>query len=55
MEFASPWAFAIIGGPLLLLIALVIARTITGRYDRKIDPSRPSDDPAQGMKAPRRR
>lgn len=43
------WAFVIIGGPLLLFIALNWAKVKTWRKDRRDDPATPSDDPAQGM------
>jgi len=43
------WALVIIGGPLALFLALNWAKFRTARQDRKIDPTRPSDDPAQGM------
>lgn len=43
------WAFVIIGGPLLLFIALNWAKVKTWHRDQRIDPATPSDDPAQGM------
>lgn len=45
---ASPWAFAIIGGPILLGIALAFAKVRSARRNRRIDPTRSADDPAQG-------
>jgi hypothetical protein len=44
-----PWALVIVGGPLILLLALAWARLRTRGADRRIDPGTPSDDPSKGM------
>ena len=53
MDFSNPltilWALVIIGGPLALFLALNWAKFKTTKQDRAIDPTRPSDDPSQGM------
>lgn len=46
---ALPWGLVIIGGPLLLAVALVWARMRAGKQNRRIDPGRGGDDPAKGM------
>ncbi len=43
------WAFVVIGGPALLLVALAVARLRSGRASRRQDPETPSDDPSRGM------
>ena len=43
-----PWGLVIIGGPLLLVLALAWARIRAGKRNRDVDP-RPGDDPAKGM------
>ncbi|MDB5441515.1 MAG: hypothetical protein JWM33_3942 [Caulobacteraceae bacterium] len=43
------WGFVIIGGPVLLLTALIWARFQSARRASQIDPNTPSDDPAKGM------
>jgi hypothetical protein len=51
MDFAetSPWAFALIGGPLALVLALAWAKFRIGKRERRIDDGRSADDPAKGM------
>jgi len=46
---AFPWGIVIVGGPLLLLIALVWAKMRSGKASREADPHTPSDDPSKGM------
>lgn len=43
------WALVVIGGPLVLLVALIIARVRSGRAAKQDDPRTPSDDPARGQ------
>lgn len=49
MSDTFPWAFVIVGGPVLLGLLLVWMAVQTGRRNKRIDPSTPSDDPSQGM------
>jgi hypothetical protein len=49
MDTTFMWAFAIIGGPILLLIAAAWARTRAGRRNDRVDPRTPADDPSKGM------
>ncbi len=49
MSDTFPWAFVIIGGPVLLGLLLAWATVRTGRRNKRIDPTTPSDDPSQGM------
>jgi hypothetical protein len=44
------WGAVIIGGPILLVSALIWAKLRTGPKTRRDDPNTPSDDPAKGMK-----
>lgn len=46
---AFPWAFVIIGGPVLLGLALAWAQFRSSRRDKEIDPNTPGDDPSKGM------
>ena len=46
---AFPWGIVIVGGPLLLFIALIWAKMRSGKASRQADPSTPSDDPSKGM------
>jgi hypothetical protein len=46
---AFPWLAVVIGGPILLGLALAYAKLRTGKLDREIDPNHSADDPAQGM------
>lgn len=43
------WAFAVIGGPVLLFAALVFARMRSGKAARRDDPRGESDDPSRGL------
>jgi hypothetical protein len=43
------WGLVIVGGPLLLLGALIFAKVQSGRRAKDIDPGTPSDDPSRGM------
>lgn len=47
MEFI--WLFIVIGGPILLGLALAWGKLQSGRKDRQTDPHTPADDPAKGM------
>ncbi len=44
-----PWALVIIGGPILLALALIWGRLRVAKRDRQVDPNTPGDDPAKGM------
>lgn len=44
-----PWGIVIIGGPLLLGIALVWAMMRSRKASNQADPDTPSDDPSKGM------
>jgi len=46
---AFPWGIVIVGGPLLLIIALAWAKLRSGKASRQADPNTPSDDPSKGM------
>lgn len=43
------WGFVIIGGPILLGLALLWARWRSSRAEKVVDPETPSDDPSKGM------
>ena len=45
---AFPWGIVIVGGPLLLALALW-ARMRSGRTSDRADRETPSDDPSHGM------
>ncbi len=49
MDVTVLWGLAIIGGPLVLVAALVWAKLRTGPKDRRDDPGTPADDPSKGM------
>lgn len=49
MDVTAIWGFAIIGGPLLLVAALVWAKVRTGSKNRQDDLGTPPDDPSKGM------
>ena len=46
---AFPWGIVIVGGPLLLGIALVWAMMRSRKASDRADPNTPSDDPSKGM------
>ncbi|HEY0102692.1 MAG TPA: hypothetical protein VGB60_04420 [Brevundimonas sp.] len=46
---AIPWGFVIIGGPVLLGLALAWAKLRNRGVNRDTDPGTPSDDPSKGM------
>lgn len=46
---AFPWGIVIVGGPLLLALALLWARMRSGRTSDRADRETPSDDPSHGM------
>jgi len=43
------WGFVVIGGPLLLLLAALWARSRTAKRNDRIDPETHGDDPSKGM------
>lgn len=45
---ASPWLFAVLGGPLLLGAFLFWAKLRSDKKNREVDPNRSPDDPARG-------
>lgn len=47
---ALPWAFVVIGGPIILGGAILWARLRTRRREETLDPGTSSDDPSQGMR-----
>ncbi|WP_396595102.1 hypothetical protein [Brevundimonas sp. R86498] len=49
MQDAWPWALVVIGGPLILGIALAWGKLRSGKAMRRRDPDTPSDDPSRGM------
>jgi len=49
MDVTAIWGLVIIGGPLILVTALVWARLRTGSKNRQDDPGTPADDPSKGM------
>lgn len=46
---AAPWGLVIVGGPLILVLALLWARLRSGKTARRADPDTPPDDPSKGM------
>ena len=46
---AWPWALPVIGGPILLLVALAVTKFRTRKLDAARDPETPADDPSKGM------
>jgi hypothetical protein len=46
---AAPWGLVLIGGPLLLGLALLWAKMRSGKADHRSDADTPSDDPSHGM------
>lgn len=46
---ALPWAFVVIGGPILLGLVLAWARLRSSKQAQRVDPQTPSDDPSKGM------
>lgn len=44
-----PWGFVIIGGPILLGLAVAWAYFRSAKRDARIDPDTPGDDPSKGM------
>jgi hypothetical protein len=46
---AFPWGLVIVGGPVLLGLALLWAKMRGGKATRQADPNTPSDDPSKGM------
>ncbi len=46
---AFPWGLVIIGGPVLLGLALLWAKMRSSKATRDADPRTPSDDPSKGM------
>jgi hypothetical protein len=50
MMEAWPWALVIVGGPILLGLALLYGKLRSAKRDQQIDPATPGDDPAKGMR-----
>lgn len=48
-DFTPLWALVVIGGPIGLLVALVVARVRSGKAAKRDDPGTPSDDSARGQ------
>jgi hypothetical protein len=46
---ANLWLIVVVGGPILLGLALVWGKYQGGRRARRADPNTPADDPAKGM------
>jgi len=46
---AIPWAWVVVGGPVLLGLALAWAMFRNRRPEKKSDPDTPADDPSRGM------
>ena len=46
---AFPWGIVIVGGPLLLGLALLWAMMRSRKASDRADPNTPSDDPSKGM------
>lgn len=46
---AFPWAIVIIGGPVLLAVAIIGAKLRNRSANRAIDPNTPDDDPSKGV------
>ena len=49
MAEAAPWAFVVIGSPILLGLALAFSKFRNRKASRRLDPNTPSDDPSTGM------
>lgn len=47
------WALPVIGGPILLAIALAVVKFRTRKIDAVSDPETPKDDPSKGMRGHR--
>lgn len=46
---AFPWGVVIVGGPLLLFVALFVNWLRTRKANDRLDPNTPADDPSKGM------
>lgn len=44
-----PWGLVIVGGPILLGVALAWAYLRNARRDQQLDPDTPADDPSKGI------
>ena len=44
-----PWLLVIVGGPVILGLALAWAKLRNTGADRRQDPDTPADDPSKGM------
>jgi len=49
MESTLVWAIVIIGGPVLLGLAALWARSRSAKRNARIDPGTSADDPSQGL------
>ena len=48
-ESAFPWAWVIVGGPVLLFVVAFWAWLRSRKADDRIDPDTPADNPSKGM------
>ena len=48
-DSAALWMLVVVGGPILLLAALIWSKFRTRAATRRADPETPSDDPSKGM------
>jgi membrane protein implicated in regulation of membrane protease activity len=46
---ALPWAFVLIGGPAILLLAFIWSKARNRKVTRASDPDTPGDDASRGM------
>jgi hypothetical protein len=49
MAEAWPWALIVIGGPVILGLAMAWSKLRNRRVSNAVDPNTPSDDPSKGM------
>jgi hypothetical protein len=49
MDETLMWALVVIGGPVLLGLALALSKLRTMKQTRREDPNTPADDPSRGM------
>jgi hypothetical protein len=49
-NIAGIWLIVVVGGPILLGLAMLWGRTQSNKRDRQVDPNTPADDPARGMR-----
>lgn len=46
---ASPWLFVVLGGAILLGLALAYGQIQSRKRDTQVDPNTPDDDPSKGL------